>query len=60
MTQDPRSEGLGIIAELTTLPDASPRDLTNEQLGRLRTVFCDRQIGLFLFAKIIFLSRYSD
>tara|TARA_Y100000590_G_scaffold413_1_gene604 strand:+ start:2883 stop:4673 length:1791 start_codon:yes stop_codon:yes gene_type:complete len=58
MTQDPRSEGLGIIAELTTLPDASPRDLTNEQLGRLRTVFCDRQIGLFLFAKIIF--GYND
>lgn len=51
-------EALSILNDLTTLPDASPRDLTNEQLGRLRTVFSDKQVGLYLFAKIIF--GYGD
>ena len=46
--EDLRS-GLGILQELVTLTDASPRDLGNRQLVLLRKLFEDRAIGLYLF-----------
>lgn len=52
------SESAALLTELDTYGDADPRDLGEDQVSVLRTVFEDRDYGLFLFAK--FICNYRD
>lgn len=47
-----------ILNDLAVLPDAKPRDLSNQQITLLREFYEDPEMGLFFFAKHIF--GYKD